>query len=70
MDISTLHHPEHGALFDVGSLYAQLGALEDRRHAKGKRYSLGLILLVTILAKLCGEDTPFGIAEWASALLI
>lgn len=65
MDISTLHYPEHGTLFDVGSLYAQLGALEDRRHAKGKRYSLGLILLVTILAKLCGEDTPFGIAEWA-----
>jgi predicted transposase YbfD/YdcC len=65
MDISTSHSLEHGALFDLGSLYAQLGALEDGRHAKGRRYSLGLILLVTILAKLCGEDTPFGIAEWA-----
>jgi hypothetical protein len=65
MDISTLCPPIHETLFDVGSLYAYLNTLEDRRHAKGKRYRLGLILLVTILAKLCGEDTPFGIAEWA-----
>lgn len=55
---------DRGTLFDVGSLYAELSSMQDRRHAKGKRYPLALVLLLIILAKLCGEDTPTGIAEW------
>lgn len=54
-----------GFLFDVGSLYARLNHLGDKRKAKGKRYSLGLVLLLLLLAKLAGEDKPSGIAEWA-----
>jgi predicted transposase YbfD/YdcC len=30
------------------------------------RYSLALILLLMLLAKLCGENHPSGIAEWAA----
>jgi len=30
----------------------------------GLRYQLSIILLLVVLAKLCGEDSPFGIADW------
>lgn len=51
--------------FDVGSLYAQLCELQDKRKPKGLRYRLESILVIMILAKLCGEDNPSAIAEWA-----
>ena len=54
-----------GILFDVGSLYEHFQALKDSRKARGKRYSLATIMLLMVLAKLCGEDQPSGIAEWA-----
>lgn len=65
MDSNIFAVSEHDNLIDIGSLYAELDTLEDRRNAKGKRYSLALVLLLMVLAKLCGEDTPSGIAEWA-----
>jgi predicted transposase YbfD/YdcC len=52
-------------VFDVGSLYAKLRELSDRRKPKGLRYRLETILVVMLLAKICGEDNPSGIAEWA-----
>jgi predicted transposase YbfD/YdcC len=52
-------------VFDVGSLYAKFRELSDRRKPKGLRYRLETILVVMILAKICGEDTPSGMAEWA-----
>jgi predicted transposase YbfD/YdcC len=52
-------------VFDVGSLYAKFRELKDRRKAKGLRYRLESILVVMLLAKICGEDNPSGIAEWA-----
>lgn len=65
MDFTTFTREADGFLFDVGSLYARLSQLRDKRKAKGKRYSLGLVLLLLLLAKLAGEDKPSGIAEWA-----
>jgi predicted transposase YbfD/YdcC len=56
---------EAGRVFDLGSLYAYFGKLSDLRKARGKRYRLETILTLLVLAKLCGEDTPNGIAEWA-----
>jgi DDE_Tnp_1-associated/Transposase DDE domain len=56
---------EGGQIFDVGSLYDQFCELRDSRKARGKRYKLATILTLMTLAKLCGEDTPSGIAEWA-----
>ncbi len=65
MDSNIIPASDHDNLIDIGSLYAELETLEDKRHAKGKRYPLALVLLLMVLAKLCGEDTPSGIAEWA-----
>lgn len=55
-----------GNLFDIGSLFADLQTLSDSRKRRGKRYSLALILLLILLAKLCGENHPSGIADWAA----
>jgi predicted transposase YbfD/YdcC len=55
-----------GQVINLGGLYERFAELKDRRKAKGKRYALGMILLVMFLAKLCGEDKPSGIAEWVA----
>lgn len=54
-----------GQVFDVGSLYAEFRQLKDPRKARGKRYPLETVLTLIVLAKICGEDKPSGIAEWA-----
>ena len=51
-------------IFDVGSLYAHLQGVKDSRKARGIRYPLVAILVMMVMAKLCGEDTPSGMAEW------
>lgn len=69
MDCSTGHVQQDygitGILYDVGSVYEGLRKLTDLRKAKGKLYALELVLLIVVMAKLCGEDKPLGIAEWA-----
>lgn len=54
-----------GQVFDVGSLYAKFSELNDRRKPKGIRYELGTLLVLMRLAKICGEDNPSGMADWA-----
>lgn len=54
-----------GIAFDKGSVYDRLGKLTDVRKAKGKRYSLETVLLIIVMAKLCGANTPMAIADWA-----
>jgi len=56
---------ETGLVFDIGSLYAHFQTFSDNRKPKGLRYQLATILVVLVMAKLCGEDRPSGIAEWA-----
>jgi len=56
---------EAGVVIDVGSLYAGFRELADPRKARGKRYRLETMLTLIVLAKVCGEDKPSGIAEWA-----
>jgi predicted transposase YbfD/YdcC len=53
-----------GVVFDVGSLYAHLQELKDKRKPRGIRYPLVAVLVMMVMAKLCGEDTPSGIADW------
>jgi hypothetical protein len=55
---------ENGLIFTTNSLYEYLRKITDTRQAKGKRYPLATLLLVMILAKLCGEDKPSGICDW------
>ena len=54
-----------GQLLNIGVLYSTLGQVADNRQQKGKRYTIGILLMVVILSKLCGENTPYGMAEWA-----
>jgi predicted transposase YbfD/YdcC len=56
---------EAGQVFDLGSLYDEFCELHDPRKARGKRYRLETVLTLIVLAKVCGEDKPSGIAEWA-----
>jgi predicted transposase YbfD/YdcC len=55
-----------GLIYEIGSLYAYFRRVEDPRKAKGKRYPLVVLLLLMLLAKLSGEDTPSGIADWVA----
>lgn len=54
-----------GMEYEKGSVYDHFCKLTDLRSAHGKRYELAAILTIIVLAKLCGEDKPMGIAEWA-----
>ena len=69
MDYSTftfnLAGDAEGLIFDVGSLYARLLTLTDKRKRRGVRFPLAVILVAVILAKLAGQDKPQGIADWA-----
>ena len=51
-------------VIDVGSLYSRFEGLKDSRKPRGLRYRLVHILVMMVLAKICGEDTPSGIADW------
>jgi predicted transposase YbfD/YdcC len=64
---STLAGPtgDEIALFEIGSLAEGLMKLQDRREARGKRYSLVTLITLLVLGKLAGEDRLKGIAEWA-----
>lgn len=57
---------ETGLIFEIGSLYAYFQQVSDPRKAKGKRYSLVVLLVLMLLAKLSGEDKPSGMAEWVA----
>jgi len=54
-----------GVVYDVGSVYERLTKLTDIRKPQGKLYQLEMVLMIVVLAKLCGEDKPLGMAEWA-----
>lgn len=56
---------ETGIVYALGSLYDRFQRMSDPRKAKGKRYSLVTLLVLIFLAKLCGQDTPVEIADWA-----
>ena len=62
--VSDLRMGACGAVIDLTGLYGELAKLRDKRQARGKRYGLALVLLLVVLAKLCGEDRPYGIAQW------
>jgi predicted transposase YbfD/YdcC len=53
-----------GLVIDLTSLYATFARLTDQRDARGVRYSLPTLLTFVTLAKLAGENTLAGIADW------
>lgn len=56
---------ENGVVYDPASLFAYLEKICDPRKARGKRYHLTTLLVILFLGKLCGQDTPVEIADWA-----
>jgi predicted transposase YbfD/YdcC len=56
---------ENGVIYDATSLLAYFEKVCDPRQARGKRYHLTTLLVIIFLAKLCGQDTPVEIADWA-----
>jgi predicted transposase YbfD/YdcC len=55
----------NGIEYERGSVFERLGKLTDLRKANGKRYSLEMLLVIILMAKLCGANTPMEIADWA-----
>jgi predicted transposase YbfD/YdcC len=53
-----------GVEYGKGSVYGRLQSLTDLRKARGKRYSLTTVLMIVLLAKLSGANSPTEIAEW------
>lgn len=53
-----------GFVVDLDSLYAALARLKDKRHLRGIRYALVTVLTYVVLAKLSGQDTLTGMADW------
>ena len=56
--------PSEGHIIDVKQLLTYLKQVKDGRQRRGVRYPLEAILILFILAKLCGEDKVYGIADW------
>ena len=56
---------ETGVVYELKSLYDCFQGIKDPRKAHGKRYSLVTLRVVIFLAKLCNQDTPVAIADWA-----
>jgi predicted transposase YbfD/YdcC len=48
------------------SLYQKLQAVADHRCKRGRRYEAATVMVIVLLAKLAGEESISGIAEWAS----
>jgi len=65
IETPTVAYSEETILFDVGSLCGHFSHLLDGRKARGRRYSLVTLLMLMILAKLSGQDTPEAMADWA-----
>jgi predicted transposase YbfD/YdcC len=57
---------ETGLIYDLQSLFSFFTRVTDLRHSRGKQYPLALLLVLIFLAKLCGENTPSGIADWVT----
>ena len=53
-----------GIVFNLADLAQYLNQLTDPRDKRGKVYDLGTILSMVVLARLSGQDTPYGIFEW------
>jgi len=51
-------------VFDLDSLGERLRTLTDKRHRRGIRYRLDVLLVLLVLAKLGGADQPSAIGDW------
>lgn len=54
-----------GKIINLRDLLSYLRQVKDGRNRRGLRYPLEIILGLFILAKLCGQNKIYGIADWA-----
>jgi predicted transposase YbfD/YdcC len=52
-------------IINIEHLISYLKRIKDDRKRRGIRYSLEVILVLIILAKLCGQNKVYGMADWA-----
>lgn len=57
---------DDGFVIEIGQVYEKLSTLSDGRQSKGKRYPLAAVLMFMLLAKLAGQDRPYGMAQWVA----
>ena len=62
--ISHEQQPADGKIIYLPHLLSYLRRVKDGRKRRGIRYRLEVVLILFILAKLCGENKVFGIADW------
>lgn len=60
---SQTEQPE-AKIIDLRHLMMYLKEVKDGRKRRGLRYPLEIILVLFILAKLCGQNKIYGIADW------
>jgi predicted transposase YbfD/YdcC len=63
-ELSQEQSPPAAAIIDVEHLLSYLKRVKDGRKRRGLRYRIEIILVLFILAKLCGENKVYGIADW------
>jgi hypothetical protein len=51
-------------IISIEHLLSYLMRVKDGRKPRGLRYRLETILVLVILAKLCGQNKVYGIADW------
>ena len=51
-------------IIDLYDLLIYLRKVKDKRKRRGIRYSIEVILVLFIIAKLCGQNKVYGIADW------
>jgi predicted transposase YbfD/YdcC len=56
--------PSTGEVVEAQSVYRALQRVRDGRGKRGQRYAAAVVLSLMLLAKLAGEKTVSGIAEW------
>lgn len=49
---------------EIKSLRTRLKGVKDKRHRRGRRYEAAMVLVLILLAKLAGEKSILGVAEW------
>ncbi|MBN1451586.1 MAG: transposase family protein, partial [Anaerolineales bacterium] len=64
LTIEQPNESNEGIVFSVNSLLAHLQQITDPRAARGVRYPVVILLALLILAKLGGEGSMKGMAEW------
>lgn len=62
--VAEIEVPRQTTKVEAASLYAVLQGVKDQRAKRGQRYEAALVLTLMLLAKLAGEQSLRGIAQW------